>query len=392
MQRIPILTFHSVMNHDKKRNWSFLSVSVEAFENTLKYLKKKGYKTISLQELYDLKTRKIKSNEQKLIIIHFDDGFLDNYTIAYPMLKKYGFKATVFVSPDFVDPRPIIREQTYDKILKGEKINLTENWGYMSWEELKEIDRSGVIDVQGHAMSHTWYPAGPKLVDIHHKSDKYYWLWWNVFKEEKPLWLTKYLDEDVEIGTPVFQFEKSIAAKRFFVTDAVNKFIMDKYRETNISDYNERRKFVSDLNNRIKEKFIDGIGRFETDEEYYKRLIEEIQTSKKIIEERLDKQVRFLAWPGGGNNTLAQQIARDAGFYSVTKKGKAYNELTDAPFYFYRVGGWSGIKIMNKPCLIIERLFIMMQLYRSKGDKYLLNRLFSLIGNVHRYRNINIKR
>lgn len=48
MQRIPILTFHSVMNHDKKRNWSFLSVSVEAFENTLKYLKKKGYKTISL--------------------------------------------------------------------------------------------------------------------------------------------------------------------------------------------------------------------------------------------------------------------------------------------------------------------------------------------------------
>ena len=191
MFNIPVLTFHSVMDHDSNRPWSFLSISVKVFESILIYIKNLGYKTISLQELYDLKTGKLQDNS-KMLLLHFDDGFLDNYTIVYPLLKKYGFKATVFVSPEFVDPRPVKRENAYQKLIKGEPVKLEECWGYMSWDELREIDKSGVLDVQAHAMTHTWYPVSAKLVNLHHKGDSFYWLWWNRFSDKKPFWLTQY--------------------------------------------------------------------------------------------------------------------------------------------------------------------------------------------------------
>ena len=112
MKNIIVLTFHTVFNHNENRPWSFLSDSVKAFENTLKTLKRKGYETISLRELYDLKIQKV-DDKKKRIVLNFDDGFLDNFTIVFPLLKKYGMKATVYVSPDFVDKRNIVRPSSY---------------------------------------------------------------------------------------------------------------------------------------------------------------------------------------------------------------------------------------------------------------------------------------
>ena len=67
MSNVVVLTFHTVMDHDRDRPWAFLSTSVRAFENTLKYLKKHHYQTITLKELYDWK-EKGKEDDMGLLL------------------------------------------------------------------------------------------------------------------------------------------------------------------------------------------------------------------------------------------------------------------------------------------------------------------------------------
>ena len=389
MRNITVLTFHSVVNHVDNRPWAFLSTSVNAFEKTLKYLKKKKYQTITLKELYEWKQKGVDDGVKR-VLIHFDDGFLDNYTIAYPMLKKYGFKATVFISPDFVDPRPIVRELQYENILAGKTVEMENVWGYMSWEELKIIDAEGVIDVQAHAMTHTWYPCEGVLADWHHPNDSYYWLAWNKNPAIKPFWLTQYDETAVDFGYPVFKYAKSISGKRFIPSDEVVEFCKSYYEEHVVnSNPEEKQDHLNSVNNILKEKFAENLGTYESDDQFRQRLETELVASKKIDEEKLGKKIEFLAWPGGAVSSLAYDVAREAGYISWTAKGKPYNELTDSLETIYRVGGWSGIKIKSRPNLFIEWLFIKMQLHRAKGPKNLLNRFFAFIGNKYRNRHIN---
>ena len=387
MNNITVLTFHSVVDHTDNRPWAFLSTSVKAFENTLRYLKRKKYKAITLKELYEWKQNGVDDGVKR-VLIHFDDGFLDNYTVAYPMLKKYGFKATVFVSPDFVDPRPIVRELQYEKLRAGKSVDMENLWGYMSWEELKKVDSEGVIDVQAHAMTHTWYPCSSELVDLHTPGDNYFWLSWNKDPANKPFWLANFNDNVVPYGYPVFKYAKAISGKCFFPSDEVVRYCVDFYN-ANLKDWAENKKeYINRLNNELSEKFGDKIGSNEDEAAFKKRLEWELICSKKIDEEKLGKKIEFLAWPGGAVSDLAYEVAEKAGYMAWTAKGKPFNEQKDSLKTIYRVGGWSGIKVKHKPVLILEKMFVRMQLYRSKGTKGILNRAFAFVGNVYRNRHI----
>lgn len=94
--RIPILTYHQVAPLPAKGSARDYFVSPEMFEKQMAYLKEKQYKTLSMQEFYD----QLKSGQnptQKSVLITFDDGNSNNYSNAFPILKKYGFVATFFV-------------------------------------------------------------------------------------------------------------------------------------------------------------------------------------------------------------------------------------------------------------------------------------------------------
>ena len=392
MRNIPVLTFHTVSNHVDNRPWSFLSTSVTCFEKTLKYLKKHNYQTLTLKELYEWRI-KGEEDDVKRVLIHFDDGFLDNYTIAYPMLKKYGFKATVFISPEFVDPRPIVRELQYENIINKKPVDIKNVWGYMSWEELKKVDSENVIDVQAHAMTHTWYPSESTVVDWHHKNDSYYWLAWNNRPEGKPFWLTEYDETEVEYGTPVFKYAKSISGRRFIPSQEAIDFCKEYYSK-HVDEYKnldkaEKKSFFEKLNADLKQELGEKIGKLESEEEFLERLKIELVESKKIDEEHLGKTVEFLAWPGGAVSKEAYELASEAGYLSWTQKGKPYNEVSDDPQCVYRVGGWSGLRFKYNPNPIVEYWFLRMQLHRAKGNQGILNKIYASVGNLYRNRHIN---
>jgi len=94
--RIPVLTYHQVGTLPASGGARDYYVSPGMFDRQMAYLKQKQYKTLTMQEFYDL----VKSGEnpvQKSVLITFDDGNYNNYSNAYPILKKYGFVATFFI-------------------------------------------------------------------------------------------------------------------------------------------------------------------------------------------------------------------------------------------------------------------------------------------------------
>ena len=92
-----VLIYHRVT--ELKNDPQLLAVNPSNFEDQIKYLKE-NYNILSLKELIEcLKKKKVPS---KSVVITFDDGYLDNYNQAYPILKRYQVPATIFVSSGMI--------------------------------------------------------------------------------------------------------------------------------------------------------------------------------------------------------------------------------------------------------------------------------------------------
>ncbi|WAA12654.1 polysaccharide deacetylase family protein [Fervidibacillus halotolerans] len=131
---VPVLMYHHFVEEGEKVGYT--TISNVAFEEQIKYLKSKGYNTVTDQDIVDYYYNGKKLPENP-IQITMDDGYESNYKLAYPILKKYGMKATIFVivsriGEEYLPPR-------------------------LTWDQIKEMSDSGVMSIQ----SHTY--------DMHHK-------------------------------------------------------------------------------------------------------------------------------------------------------------------------------------------------------------------------------
>ena len=93
---IPVLNYHQINDRDHNA----LTVPVSEFEREMAYLKAEGYTAITPEQL----SNHLKYGSPlppKPVMITFDDGYRDNYTNAFPILKKYGFTASIFLISDF---------------------------------------------------------------------------------------------------------------------------------------------------------------------------------------------------------------------------------------------------------------------------------------------------
>tara|TARA_B100001123_G_scaffold338016_1_gene382503 strand:+ start:375 stop:1379 length:1005 start_codon:yes stop_codon:yes gene_type:complete len=100
---ISVFCYHQVLNNYQFENISRpnndLSISTSIFEQQIKFLKE-NYKIIESKDLLNIE--KFNSKE-KLVVITFDDGYLDNLENALPILKKYDVKATIFITTGFIN-------------------------------------------------------------------------------------------------------------------------------------------------------------------------------------------------------------------------------------------------------------------------------------------------
>lgn len=97
-QGIAVLTYHHILKEEENRYFRHTSTttSVRAFEQQMALLKNQGYRTISLYDLENYLDGQANFSD-KLVALTFDDGLESVHRYAYPILKKYGLSATIFV-------------------------------------------------------------------------------------------------------------------------------------------------------------------------------------------------------------------------------------------------------------------------------------------------------
>ena len=96
-QRIPVILYHHILDESENRLFrdNPYTVSSEMFEAQMKYLYDNDFHALTADELYSF-LYSGTALPQKSVLIHFDDGYYSNVTRAYPTLKKYGFRASIF--------------------------------------------------------------------------------------------------------------------------------------------------------------------------------------------------------------------------------------------------------------------------------------------------------
>ncbi|MGL4510282.1 polysaccharide deacetylase family protein [Cetobacterium sp.] len=146
---MPVIMYHRVIKDESEKGVHGTYVTVEQFEEQMKYLKKKGYETVTFKDLLNNRYKQRFDKDKKWIMLTFDDGYKDNYENAFPILKKYQFKGIIYVL-DGIE---------YNKWDVDNPGNPEKRFTLMNQEELLEMQNYG-IEFGGHTSTH------PRLADL----------------------------------------------------------------------------------------------------------------------------------------------------------------------------------------------------------------------------------
>lgn len=318
LKKIPVVYYHSIGPVAENWNRNFLTTTAEVFEEHLKYYKK-NHTIISLSDYYNIRKGALASPEKPLVIT-IDDGYLDNWIWAYPLLKKYDLKASIFVIPEMVNPERIVRPNLEDFMNgKAGRKDLT-NCGYMSWDEMNLMEQSGIIDIQSHTMTHAKYFVSDKIINFHHPGADCLYPVGNLYPEKKPFHIANpEFEALMPFGAPFFEEKSSVIAKKVKINpDFVNEcievlktFDFTKYDFESVYKKIEQVYVSYKKDNKI-------ITERESREDFLKRINYEIVESKNQIEKKLSKKVEFLCWPHGDNSEEVHEIAIKNGYKATT--------------------------------------------------------------------------
>ena len=154
MNPIPVLMYH----HVNPLKGDMVTVTPEVFDGQMRHLNKSGYRTLTIDELVSCIAGDT-ALKQKAAVITFDDGWLDNYLFAWPILEKYSINAAIFVVTDWVERASAERSKVPDSvpthgdskqlIARGECSRVV-----LNWDLIGKMRRNGLVKIYSHTRSH----------------------------------------------------------------------------------------------------------------------------------------------------------------------------------------------------------------------------------------------
>jgi hypothetical protein len=317
--KIPVICYHSVGKIPPNWAKSHLTIELPFFEDQLKYISK-YYNPINIQQYLEI-IMGDNSHIEHPIVLTFDDGYLDNWIYAFPVLKKYGIKATIFVSPEFVDKRSIIRPNLEDVWEGRACYSDLDQWGFLSWEEMRIMEDTGLVSIESHTMTHTKYFVSDEIVGFHHPGSDSVYPIGNLFPERKPYYINDPgFNTLIPYGHPLFDQASSVVARKISINQLFIDEVIDILGNNDWSrdyDFNALYRRVQS----IYLAFKNGgniVKHIETESEYKSRILFELRESKTTIENKLNKKVEFICWPHGDNNVYVHNLALELGYKATT--------------------------------------------------------------------------
>lgn len=345
---VPVLMLHSVVEprHLAPHAWlQRLATPPDLLEATFAMWRRSGRATIDLEDLARFVERG-RAVPRGSLVLTLDDGYVDNWMVLEPMLRHYGFRATVFVATDFIDPRTIRRPQ------RGGSENPAAGAykGYLSWPEMREMESRGAIQVQSHAASHAWYFVSNRIVDYYRPDNaltrsrsRLRFLWLNDHEARKPFSLEEMEDTSVPWGVPVYEFRPSLEARRFTPDSEERELLVDHVARHGGAAFFDRPDWKETLDAEVR-RFRSGRparGELESEASFAARIAGELSSSRRILSQGLGKDVTFLSFPQGGMCGTAEALAREIGFRAWTmpsRIGRRLNRPGGRAEQIYRCG------------------------------------------------------
>jgi peptidoglycan/xylan/chitin deacetylase (PgdA/CDA1 family) len=149
------------MYHHVNPQGDFINVKPETFELHMRYLKKNGFTAVHAGEFSDILTGKAAA-PRRPVMITFDDGWLNNWVFAFPVLRRYGMKAVIFLItsqvaaqgrrqrsdegsvsalPSHRESKALVEQGRADEVM-------------LSWDEVTEMQGSGLVEFHSHTHTH----------------------------------------------------------------------------------------------------------------------------------------------------------------------------------------------------------------------------------------------
>ena len=341
-EEIPVFTFHSV--------------APAAFEAQLQYLKHNGYRTLSGAEFQSAMSGEI-AIPPKSVVLTFDDGRASLWSVAFPLLRKYGFCAVSFIIPGLIPEHAkpsktyedyVAREASVEDLLAREHSAEP----LCSWEEIAAMHESGEIDLQAHTMYHHQVCVSPQVVDfMHPRFAKYFFGNINVpvYRENGEL----NYGRELPLGTPIYRSEPRFAGRLAYWDDeklrqSCAEYVQQEGGESFFQQTDWRKKLRAFHQNESKKA---NQARLEKTPEQHRAILDDLIESKRIIEEMLpNKIVEQFCYPWFMGSPLAVRLSKEAG-YKVNYWGivpsrptnRSRQSLYYVPrledFYIYRLAG-----------------------------------------------------
>lgn len=319
---VPVLVYHSVSADAGWLPWADeISVTPDTLERHLRALTAGGCRVVRTADLVAAR-RNGSTLPERPVVIHLDDGYLDNWVGAFPVLKRYNAPATVFVSLDFVEPGDTPRP-TVDDVAAGRCTAADLQWaGYLNWAELRALHDSGLVDVQPHGIDHGRVVTGPRVVDEvqPHNWRRLAWVQWAAMSGNKADWYHSTTPPAVPFGTPVRESAPALAAPAW-------------------SDEGP-----------------------ETDAQYEGRVATVLARSRTVLAESLHTEARVFCWPQNRTSRRARELAAQAG-YDATTAGAGENRPAEDAAIISRVhagdrpAGWRWPWLEGPALYIQARVF-----------------------------------
>lgn len=294
-------------------------ITPEIFAAQLDYLAENGFRTIGLKELAShLEGRHILSNKD--ILLTFDDGYLDNWVYAWPELKKRNMKALFFILPGHTKEGKLrkINDNPEGENMPDCKMPFMDIWAgkqsdyFMNWDELRALKNSSLVEIASHGWKHNYIPTENKVLDFN-----------TPFAKSKKQW--PFYPLPVE-GAPLFRVGYPYTNKALIVKEEAILDLSNWYKENAFLKIDSIGAGINEiLSNRWKdtERSCEDLYRFESDDEFFYRIKNELKMGKLLMEKELGDPINALCWPWGAYDELSLKAAKEVGFklFFTTQKG-----------------------------------------------------------------------